>query len=209
MKRFPIMAALFFVALSVSCKRSEPESIVHAIPTDTTNVPIERPAPNTSVIAGKSIGNIELEMDAQRLESLLGAPDLSDSAMGKSWMTWYSDNSEAVSGKYELNVFTAYKDDAMDERVVRLVRVTSPEFTVDSIGTGKKMSDVTSKFPAIANVGDYTFGKTKGFVSLYDDQDGGVAFEFLNDSCIGIIIHPRGQDVTLDYRTFRPDMTLK
>jgi hypothetical protein len=210
MKKFlKNIAAATLLVLTVSACKKEPDPIIPVTEKDTTATPIEKPRPNVSVIAGQSIGNIALEMDSQNLEPILGKPDLSDSAMGKSWMTWYSDNSQAVSGKSELNIYTAYKDNEMKQKVVRLIRATSPEFQVDSIGSGKSLQDAKRKFPQLKNVGDYAFGKTKEFVSIYDDQPNGVAFEFVKDSCIGVIVHPKNKDVTLDYRMFRPDMTLK
>ncbi|RZJ72914.1 hypothetical protein [Flavobacterium sp.] len=208
MRSFQKTTLLFVTLTALACKKSEPEAIIPVTET-ATKTEIEKPKPNVSVIAGESIGNISLEMDSQKLEQILGQPDLSDSAMGKSWLTWYSDNSEAISGKTELNIYVTYKDDEMKEKVVRLIRATSPEFQVDSIGAGRKLPDVKSKFPQLKNVGDYAFGKTKDFVSIYDDEAKGVAFEFVKDSCIAVIVHPKDKDVTLDYRMFRPDMTLK
>lgn len=199
---------LLMQSLFTACKKTEPDVLIPETHTDTIQAETVKPKPNTSVIAGESIGNIVLEMPVDQL-AFLGEPDLSDAAMGKSWMTWYSDSSEAVSGKYELNIFTNYKDDTMKQKVVRLIRATSPEFLVDSIGPGAKMPEVRERFPDIRNVGDYAHGKTKDFISIYDDEPRGIAFEFLNDSCVGIIIHPKENDVTLDYRTFRPDMTLR
>lgn len=200
---------MLFCFCVLACKKQDPEPIIPVTEVDTVKVEEPKPLPNTSVVAGASIGNITLGMDAQNLEPILGKPDLSDSAMGKSWMTWYSDTSEAVSGKSELNVYTSYQDDGMTQKVVRLIRATSPEFRVDSLGSGKKLEQVKAKFPQLVNVGDYAFGKTKDFVSIYDDEENGVAFEFVRDSCISVIVHPKGKDVTLDYRMFRPDMTLR
>ncbi|RZJ66178.1 MAG: hypothetical protein EOO50_10970 [Flavobacterium sp.] len=208
MKNLMIAFLLFAV---IGCKKNEPEPMVDETPTDSIPTVVETPKTNTDIIAGQSVGNVSLEMDSQRLEPILGKPDLSDSAMGKSWMTWYSTNSNADSGKSELNVFTTYKDDEMKQKVVKLVRVTSPDFKIDSLGSGNSFDEIKAKFPNMKYVGDYAFEKTKDFVEIYDSENDGISFEFLNStkSCIAIIIHSNGESVLLPYRTFRPDMTLK
>ncbi|NUY79716.1 hypothetical protein HUK80_02320 [Flavobacterium sp. MAH-1] len=192
---------------AVSCKKAEPEITPEITSIDSTSVIVESPKPQTDIVPGEKIGNIEIGMDSEKLQ-FLGTPDLSDAAMGKAWLTWYSANSEAVSGKYELNVFTNYKDDEMKQKVVRLIRVTSPDFHIDSVSTGKTLATIENRFPKIRYTGGYPYDKTKESVELYDDQDGGIAFEFLNDSCIGIIVHPKEEDVSKYYRTFRPDLVL-
>jgi len=199
--------SIILLLILASCKKEIPEMTTPDA-SDTTVTSAEAPKPLMEIIPGEKIGNIRLEMPASDLD-FLGDPDLSDAAMGKAWLTWYSDNSDAVSGKFELNIFTAYKDDEMKEKVVRLIRATSPEFMADSIGSGKNLQTIRTRFPDIENVGDYAFGHTKDIVSIYDDRARGIAFELVKDSCIGVLIHPKGKDVTLDYRSFRPDMSLR
>jgi len=152
------------------------------------------------IIPGKSIGLTQLGQNAETLASL-GKPDFSDAAMGKAWATWYSKDGQ----KKELNIYTTYKNSEMKEKVIRQIRITSPEFkTSDKIATGKSLNDIQKSFPKVKLVGGYNAnGKA---VQLYDDADSGIAFEIENDLCIGIIIHETGKKVTDEYITLHPDI---
>lgn len=196
-------------AIALSCKRTPPDTVVPA--PESSGQTENQPAPktNTAVIAGQSIGNISLGMDARDLDAILGPPDLSDSAMGKSWLTWYSDRSGKISGKSELNIFTAYENAQMQRKVVRLIRVTSADFGIAGIASGASFSDIKHRFPDIANAGSYALHDAKEAVELYDDEPNGIAFEFRNGLCIALLVHPRDNDMMLDYRLFRPEMALR
>ncbi|WDO11987.1 hypothetical protein MH928_11680 [Flavobacterium sp. WW92] len=152
------------------------------------------------IIPGKSIGLTQLGQNAETLSSL-EKPDFSDAAMGKAWATWYSKDGQ----KKELNIYTTYKNSEMKEKVIRQIRITSPEFkTSEGIAIGKSLNDIQKGFPKVKIVGEYNAnGKA---VQLYDDADSGIAFEIENDLCIGIIIHEMGKKVTEEYITLHPDM---
>jgi hypothetical protein len=157
------------------------------------------------IVPGKSIGNISLGQNAGNLEAVLGKPDLSDAAMGKAWLTWFSKVSDTVTGN-ELNIYTEYKDDEMREKVVRQIRVTSNEFqTNDNLRTGMSLDDISKIYPEIKLVGKYDTN-TNYPVSVYDVRDHGVAFETENNICTGIIVHTKGENVSDTYITFHPDM---
>jgi hypothetical protein len=157
------------------------------------------------IVPGKSIGNIALEQNAEKLETILGKPDLSDAAMGKAWLTWFSKVSDTVTGN-ELNIYTEYKDNELREKVVRQIRITSDEFkTKDGIKTGKTLDDIGKIFPGIKLVGKYDTN-TSFPVSVYDVIDQGIAFEAENNICTGIIVHTKGEKVSDTYITFHPDM---
>ena len=152
------------------------------------------------IIPGKSIGLTQLGQNAETLASL-GKPDFSDAAMGKAWATWYSKDGQ----KKELNIYTTYKDSEMKEKVIRQIRITSPEFkTSEGIAIRKLLNDIQKSYPEIKLVGKYNAdGKS---IQLYDAMDSGIAFEIENDLCIGIIIHEMGKKVTEEYITLHPDM---
>lgn len=161
--------------------------------------------PRLLIVPGQSIGNIKLELKADSLENILGKPDLSDAAMGKAWLTWFSKVSDSVTGN-ELNVYTTYKDNELREKIVRQIRVTSNEFkTKDDIHTGKTLDEIAEFFPEIQLIGRYDTN-TSYPVSVYDVVDEGIAFETENNVCTGIIIHRKGEKVSEEYITFHPDM---
>ena len=161
--------------------------------------------PRLLIVPGKSIGNIGLEQNADGLEAILGKPDLSDAAMGKAWLTWFSKVSDTVTGN-ELNIYTEYKDNELREKVVRQIRITSDEFmTKDSISTGKSIDYISKIYPVVRLIGKYDTN-TAYPVSVFDVIDEGIAFEAENNICTGIIVHKKGEKVTEEYITFHPDM---
>ena len=159
------------------------------------------------IIPGKSIGNISLGQNADGLQSILGKPDLSDAAMGKAWLTWFSKVSDTVTGN-ELNIYTEYKDDDLTEKVVRQIRITSNEFTTEGgIRTGMTLDDISRITRGeLTLIGKFDTS-TPNPVSVYDVVGEGIAFEIENDNkCSGIIIHEKGHKVSEEYITFHPDM---
>ena len=160
------------------------------------------------IVPGERIGNIFIGQNADQLESILGKADLSDAAMGKAWLTWFSKVSTGITGN-ELNVYTAYRDDDPDltEKVVHQIRITSDEFkTAKGISTGKTLEEVKQQYPDIELSGKYDH-ETPNPVSVYDDAEAGIAFEMENDICTGIIIHSKDKKVGDEYISFHPDMT--
>ena len=155
-----------------------------------------------AIIPGKSVGLTSLEENVEKL-SELGEPDATDSAMGKSWPTWVSKEDK----KNELNIYTTYKNSEMNEKVVRQIRITSPQFeTPTEITTGKSLQEIQKAYPEIKLVGKYTDEKTQKLVEIYDSERQGIAFEFTKNECVAIIIHTKGKKVTEEYMTFHPNM---
>jgi hypothetical protein len=186
-----------------SCQGKKETNDADKVPTDT----IDKPTVNTRllILPGKCIGNIALEDNAGTLESILGKPDLSDSAMGKAWLTWFSKVSDTITGN-ELNVYTTYRDNELTEKVVRQIRITSDEFkTPDGLSTGKLLSDIQKTYPNLKSIGSYD-SETPNPVTVYDAVDEGIAFEIEKGRCVGIIIHEKGRKVSEEYITFHPDM---
>ncbi|WP_296150853.1 hypothetical protein [uncultured Flavobacterium sp.] len=154
------------------------------------------------IIPGDRIGMTKLEENVETL-SKLGKPDFSDSAMGKSWMTWVSKDDK----KNELNIYSTYKDSEMKEKVVRQIRITSPKFqTPSEISTGKTLQEIQKEFEGIKLVGKYIDEKTKNLVEIYDAKTSGIAFEFTQNKCVAIIVHTKGKKVTEEYITLHPNM---
>ncbi|RZJ29672.1 MAG: hypothetical protein EOO48_06950 [Flavobacterium sp.] len=193
---------LLIIAFGCNGKKESNEPDVDLVKADTV-----KPVSNTRllIIPGQSIGNISLELNAENIENILGKADLSDAAMGKAWLTWFSKVSDSVTGN-ELNIYTEYKDNEMTEKVVRQIRITSDEFkTAEGIGTGKSIDAISKIFPSIKMVGKYDT-ETNFPVTLYDAVDDGIAFEAENNVCTGIIIHQKGRSVSEVYISFHPDM---
>ncbi len=186
----------------ISCSDKKVKSIENTAVTDTVVEPtlVKTTDEKQLIVPGKSIGLTHLGQNAETLASL-GRPDFSDAAMGKAWSTWYSKDNK----KNELNIYTTYKDSEMTEKVIRLIRITSPEFkTEEGISTGSSINTIRSSYPKLVITGKY---KDAGeSVEIYDAMDSGIAFEIKKESCISIIVHETGKKVTDEYITFHPDM---
>lgn len=202
---------LFGIALVLfSCKEDKPPVYDSDVEIPVDSIPKAQPKVNLEIIPGKSIGNIVLEEIVDSL-SFLGQPDLSDAAMGKAWLTWYSTNSKLVNGKSELNIYTAYKNNEMEEKAVRQIRVTSPDFkTAEGLSTGKSFEDISNTLAALDFLGSFRKPGSDNTVELYDATNSGIAFEIENTGsekkCIAIIVHTPGKKVTEAYITFHPDL---
>lgn len=205
MKKYVLIIVSVFY---FSCKGKEnPETVQPEI--TIKDIPEEKPV-NLEIIPGKSIGNVSLEQNTAEL-LFLGEADLSDAAMGKAWLTWYSTNSKLVSGKTELNIYTTYKDNDMKEKVVRQIRITSPDFKTESgICVGTQFSEIEKLIPNLDYMGHFKNPGSNDNVELYDDTPIGIAFEVLNNgsekTCRAIIVHASGQKVTDQYLYFHPDL---
>ena len=196
------MKKIFYILLSISIVSCNGKKDAQ----DTEDVAVETSVnPRLLIVPGQSIGNVVIEMDAGQIEKLLGKPDLSDAAMGKAWLTWFSKVSDTITGN-ELNIYTEYKDNEMAEKVVRQIRITSDEFqTADGISTGKTLDEISKIFSEIKLVGQYDTS-TSHPVSVYDAVEKGIAFEVEHNVCTGIIIHSKGRAVSEEYISFHPDM---
>lgn len=171
-----------------------------------TNVATAVPA-KLLIVSGQSIGNISINQNASELESILGQPDLSDAAMGKAWLTWFSKISDSITGN-ELNIYTTYRPDDPDlkEKIVRQIRITSPDFkTSNGISTASTLPEIKAAFPNSIEIGKYDH-ETDNPVFIYDDIASGIAFEIEDNICTGIIIHEKDKAVGKEYITFHPDM---
>lgn len=151
------------------------------------------------VVPGEKAGAITIGQSAESLRTL-GPPTTQDSAMGKSWATWVAKDGT------ELDIFTTYKDDTMKEKVVKLIRATSPDFrTNEGTGPGQTADSIKAKHPSLKRVA--TYKNSKGYpIQVWDDKAAGVAFETDVNRCVGVIVHEKGADVATYYITFRPEM---
>lgn len=195
----------------ISCNKKE--TVTNERETIATDTLAERP-PFTEksllIIPGTSIGTTVLGNDASTL-SALGQPDLSDAAMGKTWMLWYS-RKQGDSGS-EFMVATGYKDSGMKEKSVKEIRTTSQDFkTAGGNGVGLSILDIVEEFPNIKAVSAYTNIKTGQNIEIFDDEFSGIAFEIQNGSpkkCIAVIIHEKDKPVKFDYAVLHSEFKLK
>src|ERR1044072_1386022 len=187
------------VSTSDSLVKQDNDDIATNRPAQDTN---NESAENKLIIAGKSIGKIELDKNDSVIAIELGKPDMSDAAMGKAWLTWYGKKPDEHNNKTQLNIYTAYKDTSMREKTIQQIRTTSSFFeTKNGLHVYSSFRDIKKQFPGIKKVATYTDeGRA---IIVYDAQQQGIAFEIVsaNDQeiCTGIIIHQKGVKVTKTY----------
>lgn len=194
---------VFLAVLSFSCTKKTNENSDESIEPKLITIEV---GPEQLIIPGTAIGGTAIEDDTSKLE-VLGQPNHSDAAMGKAWMTWYGKKTDTTHN--EMNVYTTYKDDELKEKVVRQIRITSPDFkTVEGINTESSFAEILKAFPNIKTVGKFDNIDTKIETTIYDDIQSGIAFEVRNpfgkSQCCAIIVHEKGKKVTDDYIHLNP-----
>ncbi|MBE7178612.1 MAG: hypothetical protein INR69_19585 [Mucilaginibacter polytrichastri] len=186
--------------------KSKPDSVTAAISDDSTaptvkvdtfkNIP-----QNKLVIPGERVGETYIDEPGTELFASKNKPDAGDSAMGKSWSTWYSKPApgDIDTTRNELNVFTSRRNGVDgDVAKVKMIRITSPFFaTKTKVSARKSFEYIKAVFPGVKKV---AFFPDKGKeVSIYDDVQNGIAFEFSGNEnssvCKAVIVHEKGQTV--------------
>lgn len=156
------------------------------------------------VVAGRSIGEINLGEDMEEVGKKLGRPNAGDAAMGKAWGIWYSDDSTAKH-RNEIAVYSSYRDTSMRVKDVKQIRITSNKFkTKDGLATGSTLEDVKSKFPTIKKLSAY-LNEDKDTVAVYDAKKDGIGFEFLKGKSIALTVHQVNIPVNATYLTLHPE----
>ncbi|AWI26932.1 hypothetical protein [Flavobacterium pallidum] len=199
---------LIFAALAFSCSNREKTNATEKNDTIAAINTAAEIKPELLITPGIAIGLTAIEDNTSKLETL-GTPDQSDAAMGKAWMTWYGKKTDTT--RDELNIYTTYKDNELKEKVVRQIRVTSPDFkTKDGISTESSFAEIQQQYPKLQTVGKYDNSDTKIETTIYDDVASGIAFEiknpYGNSHCSAIIVHPKGKKVTDEYIYLNPYM---
>ena len=209
MKNFIFIALLLFAAcngnLNDQQQHTSSQSDSAAVVPDESSAVIDTAK---LIVPGASIGSVKIDEDAALLERQLGKPDSSDAAMGKAWLFWFG-KKDAQNNTSELSIFTSYKDTSMNGKSVKLVRTTSSFFeTGNGIKVSASFNNVKQQF-TIKRIGSYT-AKDGRSILLYDDETGGIAFEFAGSeqTCSGIIVHQKNVPVLNTYLTFHPGMKI-
>jgi len=208
MKRY---IALCIAVSIVGCTDKKPAVITpeKEIVSDTvkTVIPENKIEPTLLIIPGESIGLTSLGQSAETLAKL-GRADLSDAAMGKAWMSWYSKKADADGFKSELMIKTSYKDSSMNEKVIKEIRINSADFkTRGGNGKDQDLARIKLEFPDLKVVAKYKNTITKAVVQVYDDTNNGIGFEIQQDGkCIAVIVHPKQQSTISEYLVLHDEL---
>lgn len=154
------------------------------------------------ISAGRQIGMLNLGQDAAVLSKLLGKPDAGDAAMGKAWGIWYD---KSDSSMVDYAVYTAYSDSTMQGKTIQQLRTSSPLYkTAEGLGVRSDFSMLRHVYPKLQKLARYFNTKTKDTLTIYDEVSQGIAFELVDNSCVGVIVHPANQKSNQTYLTYDP-----
>ena len=134
------------------------------------------------IVAGKSVGPIQLGDPDSLLLDWLGKPDYSDAAMGKAVLAWYQD-----SATHQVAVFTARNMGNDETARIKQIRVTSPYYTTaEGLCANSSAAQISDHYDTQQVE---TYAKDGQEYTVLDTKQG-IAFE-LNprDSCVAIIVY--------------------
>lgn len=162
----------------------------------------------SAIVPGESLGAIRIGERIDSVDLIFGRADSSDAAMGHVWeFRTFSDTAGGFKdGKYELDVY-GVRDDAANQVVVKQIRATAPRYrTASGLSTESTLADIRKVYPGARALAFYNATMHDGRIDLVDLPAEGIAFEVQHSdadpvaaTCIAIIVHPRGAEVTHEY----------
>jgi len=195
---------LLFIGIATACNSSakQEKEVVPATkesaPAGTSINTKEKADSAHLLIAGKRAGNIYLGQDMENVFKLLGRPEDGDAAMGSAIGIW--------DKKTPLIIFSSYRDSNMVVKAVKQISVSAASYTTaEGIHTGVSLRKLKTIYPALKKAAFYTNAKTRGQLTVYDDESKGIAFDIQKDTCTAITIHPINKSVNGVYLTMYPD----
>jgi hypothetical protein len=141
-----------------------------------------------TISPGERIGRIFLGQKLDEFHASIGAPKLSDAAMGgRLWEIWRSGpafDGKQQNGSEELEIyFRPERPDLGGPSVVRQIRVTSPFFrTLSGISIRSSFSEIIESLPNLRVDEELTYGLNEGRsekeIEMFVDRSRGIGFEF-------------------------------
>ena len=142
------------------------------------------------ITPGVGIGRVLLGQRLDEVHASLGAPKLSDAAMGgRLWEIWRSGTAfdgKRQNGPEELEIyFTRERSDLGGPSLVRQIRVSSPFFrTPSGVSIRSSFSEISESFPNLRIDEELTYalsgGRNEKEFEMFVDRTRGIAFEFRN-----------------------------
>jgi hypothetical protein len=141
-----------------------------------------------TIIPGEGIGRVFLGQKLDEVHASIGAPKLSDAAMGgRLWEVWRSGpafEGKRQNGFEELEIYyTREQKDLGGPSIVRQIRVTSPFFrTTSGISLRNSFSEIMAAFPNLRIDEELTYAlsgeQSEKEFEMFVDKTRGIAFEF-------------------------------
>ena len=140
------------------------------------------------ITPGEGIGRVLLGQRLDEVHAAIGAPKLSDAAMGgRLWEIWRSGTAfegTRQNGPEELEIyFTRERSDLRGPSIVRQIRVSSPFFrTLSGISIRNSFLEIIGSFPNLRVDEELTSalngGQSEKEFEMFVDTTRGIAFEF-------------------------------
>jgi len=138
------------------------------------------------IVPGKSIGEIKIGDDFEKLTAHRKKPNFGDAAMGHLWATWLQEK------EGRLDVYAVRGAGNMPR--LQSIRITSAAFRlVNGLHVGSSMADLEKAWPRARRL-----HFMHGF-SMWDDAKYGLVFEGQRDKCVALAVHPAGQWIQQSY----------
>ncbi len=228
MLRCLLLTTLLITVISCNTKKEDTTSTSDTTKKDTSSLKTETidsidyyydkgnaetmPVPVARLISpGKSIGLTSIGQKNADVKKQLGEPMSEDAGMGKELATWSSTPILKDGGNFvnQVNVFFVTNMGGPDETSrVDHIRATSSFFgTAQHVMAGSGIDSIRNYFPGIKKIATYTSPATKKTVTIYDDNNAGIAFEVGGDQrCVGITVHKPGQQAYEVYNALFSDI---
>ncbi len=140
------------------------------------------------ITPGEGVGRVLLGQKLDEVHAAIGAPKLSDAAMGgRLWEIWRSGTAfegTRQNGPEELEIyFTRERSDLGGPSIVRQIRVSSPFFrTASGISIRNSFSEIIGSFPNLRVDEELTSAlngeQSEKEFEMFVDTTRGIAFEF-------------------------------
>ena len=163
-----------------------------AVKVDTVKTPVQL---NDTIEPGVSVGNITLGEKAEMLFQKKGTPDSSwDAAINKTYNEWFTKPTMMDADTVATSFKTFSVVSGKKEAAVKRIRITSPMYkTALQVKTGNTLAYIKLQYPSLKKPVATAETINGDEIEIYDETDEGIAFEIINNKCIAIIIHEKGQ----------------
>ena len=153
---------------------------------------------NDSILPGISIGGILIGEMAETLLQKKGLPDSSDKAMNKVYNEWLTKPTlkaaDTTATSFKTFSVVSGKNEKEAATRVKRIRITSPIYkTAMQVKVGSTLAYLKLQYPSLKKPVAKTEIANGGELKIYDETSEGIAFEIINNKCIAIIIHEKGQ----------------
>ena len=157
-----------------------------------------KPIENDTIVPGVSVGNISLGEKTETLIQKKGIPDSSDAAMSKAYNGWFKKpgmiGADTVLTSFETFSIVSGKNEKETASRIKRIRITSSLYkTAMQIKTGNTLAYIKLQYPSLKKPVATTDLTNGNELEVYDEKEEGIAFEIVNNKCVAIIIHEKGQ----------------